>query len=166
MVRAWANRGVVLLLVLALGGFLPSRGTLGQTETGSPGPNMDQAIALLNDARQHFENVRDYECRLVKSERINGTLLPECVLTMKVRNRPQSVYLHCESPEAEKGLEVCYVEGANNGMMRVHPPGIKGILGFWSVATNDPRALKKSRHCVTEAGLGNLIDGTARYWEM
>ena len=51
-------------------------------------------------------------------------------------------------------------------MMRVHPAGMRGILGFWSVDPHDPRAFEKSRHCITEAGLGNLLDSTARYWDM
>jgi hypothetical protein len=51
-------------------------------------------------------------------------------------------------------------------MMRVHPAGQTGYLGFWSIDTHDPRALAKNRHCITEAGLGNLVDCTARYWAM
>jgi hypothetical protein len=127
---------------------------------------MDQAIALLTEARLSFQNVRDYECRSVNRERVNGTLLPESVLTMKVRSKPFSVYLRCESPGADRGLEVCYAEGRNQGMMRVHPAGIQGVLGFWSVDPHDPRAFEKNRHCITEAGLGNLLESTARYWEM
>jgi hypothetical protein len=127
---------------------------------------MDQAIALLSEARLHFRNVRDYECRLVKLERVNGALLPEAVMTMKARNQPFSVYFRCESPSEDKGLEVCYVDGRNRGMMRVHPTGMLGILGYFSVDTRDPRAFEKNRHCITEAGLGNLLESTANYWEM
>jgi len=127
---------------------------------------MDQALALLTEARLHFQNVRDYECRLIKRESVNGALLPESVMTMKVRNQPFSVYLRCEGPNDDRGLEVCYVEGQNEGMMRVHPAGMLGILGFWSVDPHDPRAFEKNRHCITEAGLGNLLDKTARYWDM
>jgi hypothetical protein len=127
---------------------------------------MDQAIALLAEAQRCFANVRDYECRTISRERVNGTLVPESVMIMKVRSQPFSVYLRCESPDDDKGLEVCYVEGRNQGMMRVHPPGVQGILGFWSVAPLDPRALVKNRHCITEAGLGHLLETTARYWEM
>jgi hypothetical protein len=127
---------------------------------------MDQAVALLTEARRQFQTVRDYECRSVNRERVNGTLLPECVMTMKARTRPFSVYLRCESPDADKGLEVCYVEGMNKGMMRVRPSGVQGVAGFWSVDTHDARAFEKNRHCITEAGIGNLLESTARYWEM
>jgi len=127
---------------------------------------MDRAIALLTEARQHFQEVRDYECRLTKRERVNGILLPEGAMTMKVRNKPYSVYLCCESPTADRGLEVCYEEDWNEGMMRVHPASMLGMLGFWSVDPHDPRALEKNRHCITEAGIGNLLQSTVRYWEL
>jgi hypothetical protein len=127
---------------------------------------LDQAIALLTEARAQFRNVHDYECRLVKRERVNGILLPESAMAMKVRCTPFSVYLRCERPDADRGMEVCYVEGRNQGKMRVHPVGIPGVLGFWSVDVHDPRAFESNRHCITEAGIGNLLECTARYWEM
>ena len=157
---------LVGILALLLGYFAFAPRTLGQSALADPATGMDQAIALLTEARLHFQNIRDYECRSVNWERVNGTMLPECVMTMKARNKPFSMYLRCESPDTDKGMEVCYVEGRNQGMMRVHPAGIKGILGFWSVDPHDPRALEKNRHCITEAGLGNLLESTARYWEM
>jgi hypothetical protein len=163
-----ARLGVIafLAMLMLLGSFALAQTARGQSAPADTPTGMDQAIALLTEARLHFKNVRDYECRSVKRERVNGTLLPEGVMTMKVRNKPFSVYLRSESPDADKGMEVCYVEGRNQGMMRVHPAGIQGILGFWSVDPHDPRALEKNRHCITEAGLGNLIESTARYWEM
>jgi hypothetical protein len=127
---------------------------------------MDRALALLTEARLQFQNVRDYECRSVSRERVHGTLLPESVMVLKARTRPFSVYLRCESPGADKGTEVCYVEGRNQGMMRVHLVGVPGVFGFRSLDPHDPRALERSRHCITEAGLGSLLESTARYWEM
>jgi hypothetical protein len=163
---AHTRLGGAAFLAELLGSF-----TLGQTVRGQSTPadtptSMDQAVALLAEARQQFKNVRDYECRLIKQERVNGRLLPESVLTMNVRNKPFSVYLRCESPRVDKGLEVCYVEGRNHGMMRVHPPHLRGILGFRSLDPHDSRAFEKNRHCITEAGLGNLLENTARYWDM
>lgn len=149
-----------------LGNLVLIQSTIGQTSPRSPPTEMDRAIAFLTEARLRFQNVRDYECRLVKRERVKGVLLPVSTMTMKVRTKPLSLYLRCESPDDDKGMEVCYVEGRNQGMMRVHPAGISGILGFWSVDPHDPRAFEKNRHCITEAGFGHLLESTARYWEM
>jgi len=151
---------------MVLGSFSVALTGWGQSVPTDTPTEMDHAIALLNEARLHFKNVRDYECRLMKRENVRGALLPEFVMTMKVRNMPLSVYFRCESPDADQGLEVCYVEGRNQGMMRVHPARMLGILGFWSVDPHDPRAFEKNRHCITEAGLGNLLESTARYWDM
>jgi hypothetical protein len=161
-----ACRGLIAVLVVLLGSVGLARTANCQPVPSHRPTGMDQAIALLNEARMHFRKVRDYECRMVERERVNGELLPETVMTMKVRNKPFSIYLRCESPYADKGLEVCYVKGWNQGMMRVHPTGIVGILGFWSVDPQDPRAFEKNRHCITEAGFGNLLESMARYWDM
>jgi hypothetical protein len=144
---------------------------LDQAARGQPGPaakpsDMNQAIALLTEARLRFQKVQDYECRLIKRERVKGTLLPPSEFDMKVRNNPFSVYLRCESPKEDKGLEICYVAGRDRGMMRVQPNGLLGIIGFVSLDPRDSRAFEKNRHCITEAGLGNLLESTARYWEM
>jgi hypothetical protein len=151
---------------MLLASFGPALAARGQSAQADSAASLYKAIALLTEARQRFENVRDYQCRLIKRENVNGTLLPESAFTMKVRNKPFSIYLHCESPDDDKGLEVCYVEGRNQGMMRVRPASMMGILGFWSVDVHDARAFEKNRHCITEAGLGNLLDSTARYWAM
>jgi hypothetical protein len=158
--------GSVALLAIALGMSALAGAAPGQVSPGGGSTGMDQAIALLTEARLQFKDVQDYVCRLVKQERVNGVLLPEGVMILKVRNKPFSVYLRCESPEPDQGMEVCYVEGRNQGMMRVHPARILGVLGFWSVDLHDPRAFEKNRHCITEAGLGNLLESTARYWDM
>jgi hypothetical protein len=162
--RARVSR--VTLVATLLGCLALTPATQGQTGPTAPPASMDQAIALLTEARLRFRDVQDYECRSVSRERVNGTLLPECVMAMKARTKPFSVYLRCESPDADKGMEVCYVEGMNKGMMRVHPAGVKGVAGFWSVDPHDSRAFDKNRHCITEAGIGNLLECTARYWEM
>lgn len=87
-------------------------------------------------------------------------------MTMKGRNKPFSIYLRCDSPAVDKGMEICYVAGQNQGMMRVNPAGALSIFGFWSVDRRDSRAFEKNRHCITDAGLGDLLDNTARHWDM
>jgi hypothetical protein len=163
---AWARRSFGAVLAMLVGSFGLAQMARGQSAPATSPTGMDQAIALLNEARLQFKKVRDYECRMIERERVNGRLLPETVMTMKARNKPLSIYLRCESPSTDKGLEVCYVEGWNRGMMCVHPTGIVGVLGFWSIDPHDSRAFEKNRHCITEAGFDNLLENTARYWDM
>jgi hypothetical protein len=158
--------GIVGFLTLLVGSLVLVQPVVGQSAHAESLTEIDRAIALLDEARLCFRNVRDYECRLLKRERVHGVLLPQSTMLMKSRNGPFSVYLRCESPDADKGLEVCYVAGRNRGMVRVHPAGALGIFGFQSLDPHDPRAFEKNRHCITEAGLGNLLESTARYWNM
>ena len=158
-------RVAVILVVLCGNHFLP-QAAWGQSTSLNASSSIDQAISLLNEARRTLQDVRDYECRMIGRERIKGDLLPETVMTMRVRHDPLSIYVRSESPASEKGLEACYIAGRNQEKMRVRPAGMLGIFGFWSVDTHDPRAFETNRHCITEAGLSNLLECTAKYWKM
>jgi hypothetical protein len=148
-----------------LAGFVLTQTTCAQSDHADPS-SLDEAIDLISKARQRFQDVQDYECRVIKQERVNGTLLPEGAAVMKVRNNPFSIYIRCESPDSDRGMEACYVANRNRGKMRVHTNGRFGLIGFVSVDPRSPRALEKNRHPITDAGLGNLLDSTARYWAM
>jgi hypothetical protein len=146
----------LILLAIACSGPV-----YGQTESA-----LDRPLGLLAQARESFRAVRDYECTMVSEERVRGELMPRNVMIMKCRTRPYGVYLRWQAPEAMKGQEVCYIAWKNSGRMRVHPVGLIGIVGFISIDLQDPRVLEKSRHPITEAGMGYLLESTARFWEM
>ncbi|HEY7327957.1 MAG TPA: DUF1571 domain-containing protein [Gemmataceae bacterium] len=130
-----------------------------------PSP-MDEPMRLIHEAQRAYANVRDYTCLLIKRERMNGKLPPDNVMEMKVRTQPFSVYLRWLQPRNEAGQEVCYVDGKNDGKMRVHPKGVIGsVAGFVSLDPNDPRARQTSKRNITEAGIGNMIERFARAWE-
>jgi hypothetical protein len=86
-------------------------------------------------------------------------------MLMQVRTRPFAVYFRWQEPGSLAGQEACYVAGANGGKMRARPAGLLGAVGFVSLDPNDPRARQASRHAITEAGLGHLIDQFASGWE-
>jgi len=50
--------------------------------------------------------------------------------------------------------------------MRVHSNRLKGVVGFMSVKTDDPRVTEHSRHTILDAGIGRLIDQTLVHWEV
>jgi Protein of unknown function (DUF1571) len=127
---------------------------------------MDEPLRLMAAARQAFQNVQDYTCVLIKRERMRGQMQADQVISMKVRQQPFSVYLRWEEPRPLAGQEACYVAGRNNGMMRVHTTGLVGALGGWvSVDPRDPRVMENSRHSITEAGIGNLLERYGTRWE-
>jgi hypothetical protein len=126
---------------------------------------LDEPLRLMSLARQAFQGVQDYSCLLIKRERIRGQLEADEVISMRVRSRPFSVYLHWEAPRGMAGQEACYVVGRNNNMLRVHSTGLAGVIGWISLDPRDPRVLEHSRHSITEAGIGNLLDRYGQRWE-
>ncbi len=127
---------------------------------------MDVPLRLIADARQSYQAVQDYTCTFIKRERLGTQVQPEQLIAMKVRTQPFSVYMRWPRPGPMQGQEVCYVAGRNNGMMRAHSTGLLGVVGFISMDPRDPRALETSRHAITEAGIGNLIERYGQAWEL
>lgn len=126
---------------------------------------LDQPLQLLAEANRTFQGIRDYTCLFVRREQIRGQLTPENLVAMRVRTQPFSIYMRWLAPAEMAGQEACYVAGRNNGMMRVHASGFRGVAGFVSLAPNDPRIMEKSRHQITEAGIANLLVRYGERWE-
>jgi hypothetical protein len=158
-----ARRGRALgLRLLSLIGVVALTGA-GQPQGTSPPPAPpDAASQLIAEARASFGRVHDYMGTLVKQERVGGQLQPEQFINLRVRQQPFSVYLKWQSPKQFDGQEVSYVAGKNNNKMRAKAAGLAGAVGFLSMEPTDPRAMKQSRHAMTESGIGHLIDTIAR----
>jgi hypothetical protein len=124
---------------------------------------LDEPIRLAQKAREKFRTIQDYSCLFIKRERINGQVLPEEYVQMKSRTRPFSIYLKWQRPY--DGREAIYVEGQYDGKLMVHSTGVEKVVGG-TVALN-PRgemAMENSRHDITEAGIGNLIEQLIARW--
>lgn len=126
----------------------------------------EPAGQLIADARTSFARVRDYMGTMVRQERVNGQLQPEQFIELRVRQQPYSVHLKWTSPKPFVGQEAFFVTGKNNNEMKAKGAGLAGVAGFISLPPNDPRALKHSRHMITETGIGNLIETIARSYEL
>jgi len=135
----------------------PARGVL-------PKSPLDRALRLIAEARKAYAEVDDYTCVIVKRETVGEQFMPENVIAMKFRKEPFSVHMRWQQPKALAGQEACYVEGHNNGMMRAKGAGLLGAVGFVNLDPKDPRTKKFSKHSITEAGIGNLIERYAQRW--
>jgi hypothetical protein len=158
--------GVVPVSTAPAPGFAPAAPPVTTQPAAQPAPQdpMDYPLRLVADAAAAFQNVRDYTCLFIRREQVNGQLQAESVMNMRVRQQPFSVYLRWLGPKDLAGQEVVYVAGRNGNNLRVHATGIRGTVGFISIAPNDPRAMAQSRHPITEAGIGNLIASLQRNW--
>ena len=92
-------------------------------------------------------------------------LQPENIIAVKFRNQPFSIYMKWSAPREFVGQEVCFVQGRNQGMMRVHASGLLGVAGFVAIDPHDPKVMQNSRHTIYEAGMGNMIEQLGRAWE-
>ena len=96
-----------------------SQGQGGTAETASN--DVTYKIQILEKGLEFLSKTPHYTAQFVKKELVNGELLDEQEMEMKVRHAPFSVYLKWVTGEA--GREVLYVEGQNDGRMKAHPGG-------------------------------------------
>jgi hypothetical protein len=160
--------GMALLVTVALmKPFAAGQGTVPIIPARVEVSQLDQPIAWLHEAKRNYTAVKDYSCFLMTQENVKGKLLKKNVIQFKMRTEPFSVYMNWRDPEEFKGREVVFVAGKNNNKMKVKDKSFgSNLLGWLSIDVNDPRVLQNSRHTVTEAGIGHMIDQNLKYWEI
>lgn len=151
----------LLLALVSLGGKPPERPLPNPAPVaeppGTPVGDVDLLGIWTAAARDTFKQVRDYQCTFVKRERIDGTLQEEQTALMQVRTHPFSVRMKFVAPKSVAGREAIYVAGRNNGKIKAKGSGALSLVGYVSLDPRDPRAMQGTRHVITEAGIGNLI---------
>jgi hypothetical protein len=111
-------------------------------------------------ARQHAA-MDSYIARLTRREFVKGKYQPEEVLLFKFRKEPRSVYFKWVGPVG-KGREVIYVKGRYEN--KIHTLLAAGDMPLARAGTRIALApdsvlvRNSSRHSITEAGIGTLID--------
>ncbi len=136
-------------------------------------------LSVLQYARKEQaylrQNVHDFNCRLVKRERIDGILSDYHHVDMFVReevrdgNRitsPLSIYLRFVGPSSVAGRRVLYIEGQNDGKMLVR----NGGRHFdYVVAQIDPEghaAMQESLVPITQTGLNRVLQHMVKILEL
>ncbi len=130
----------------------------------SPGHPLDPVLSVAREGLKRIQtDVRDYTALMVKQERVNGTLLGEEMMRVKVRHEssdaqaevPRSFYLKFESPQSITGREVIWVQGRNNDKLVAHEGAIN-LLRF-HLAPDSFLAMVGNRYPITELGIETLI---------
>jgi len=132
------------------------------------GHPLDPALDMARDALKVVEQtLTDYTCRIVKQERIKGTLGDQEFVDAKIRNRkmqdgkvisPLSVYMKFVQPDNVKGREVIWVEGKNNNKLRAHEGGAAGrfLPSVW-LDPDGALAMRGQLHPIYDIGVENLV---------
>ena len=129
-----------------------------------PEQALERALQLADEARRVLEGVKDYTATFVKQERLEGKLLPQEVIQLKVRHQPFSVYLKHLAPPGLKGQEAIWVQGANDDKIIAHGAGILNV----ATVRLDPEgtlAMKGNRHSIRHVGLRHLLQELLRLCE-
>jgi len=160
----------ICFVLVATAGSKPLRRGTAEPRSEAPEPvagqeakkaNLEYLSVWVKAARESYARVRDYQTTFVKRERIDGQLQEEQTATMNVRTQPFSVSVKFVSPRAVAGKEASFVEGRNGGKMRAKAGGALGLVGFVTLDPRDPKAMQGTRHAISEAGIGHLIDQLA-----
>lgn len=123
--------------------------------------NLARKVELLEKGIAFLTSTPDYTAQFMKRELVNGVVLQEQNMAIKVRHQPFSVYL--KWADFDVGREVLYVEGVNDGKMLVHAGGWKAKLPAILMAPDSSLAMQEARYPVTHAGLLSLAKTIVGY---
>jgi Protein of unknown function (DUF1571) len=127
-------------------------------------PQSDPMTALRNlqkEAAERYAQIDSYIARLRRREQIGGKDQPEELMVVKFRKEPWSVHMKWIGEEA-KGREVVFVKGRYGD--KLHTRLAAGDVPFMPAGKrmefdpNSPLVRSSSRHPITQAGVGNLIE--------
>ena len=131
----------------------PSSNSLSETADES-GSDLSTKIKILERGLEFLSKTPDYTAQFVKQELVNGELLDEQEMELKIRHKPFSVYMKWVTGEA--GREVLYVDGRNDGRLTAHGGGWRARLPSVSLDPTGSLAMAESRHPITKVGLHSL----------
>jgi hypothetical protein len=127
---------------------------------------LDPVIEFAQESLDRFQQqVIDYTGTMVKRERIEGELFPRTTMFVKIRNPleregearvPLSVYIRFDDPVGQKGREVIWVDGENEGNIIVHEAGLLGFKRL-SLKPTGILAMLGNRYPITEMGIERLL---------
>ncbi|MCE9548122.1 MAG: DUF1571 domain-containing protein [Planctomycetia bacterium] len=118
------------------------------------------------------EKVHDYRCRLVKRERVQGTLQTYQMMDVKLRHPaqdadgravPMAVYLKFLAPQKIVDREVVWVQGHNYGNLFATNGGAGALKTFTLILPPDsPKANEGTNYPISEIGILNLAERLIR----
>jgi hypothetical protein len=117
---------------------------------------------LYRLAAAQYAGIDGYIVRLIRREQVNGKDQPREIIRLSFRKEPWSVHFVWLEGEA-KGREVVYVKGRYDDKLhtRLGPTDANLVMRAGShiaLALDSPMVRNSSRHSITDAGIGALID--------
>jgi hypothetical protein len=145
-------RRLWIIALLAVGMLTQS----GLRASGAADPAVAELLRLLDVADKHYAQIHDYTAVMVSRERVKEVLQDQERILLKFQ-RAFKVYMRwMEGPS--QGREGLYVSGAFDGKFLIYEP--RGFQRLFTAALvpTDARVLERSRHPVTDVGIGRLLE--------
>lgn len=120
--------------------------------------------ALFAEALGNYEEIKDYQCRMMRRERWLGMLGAVQEVDVKFRKEPFSVFFHWRKNPG-KADKVLYVAGENEGKLMALPILIGWLTGPMALDPEGPEARQSSRRPITQFGFGNMLRRISRVYE-
>lgn len=122
-------------------------------------------FVLMQETLQSYDSIKDYTAIFVKEQKIRGKLRKPETISMKFR-KPFSIYMKWIK-RPDKGKEVIYVEGENDGKLVAHLGGLLNVVTpTMKLDPESPLAMGGNLKPITQAGLGNTIDSLMRIFNL
>lgn len=113
------------------------------------------SIMLLQTGHDQLAAEPSYAATFERCEMVNGHLMDDEVIQLKLRHEPFGVYMKWMT--GDRGREILYNNQQLDGRMLVRLGGLKGrILPALKLDPFGSRAMGKSRYPITESGLLSL----------
>ena len=136
---------------------------------------LSDMVRFAKERYDHIrEHVRDYSCKLVKRERIDGQLQSYQFAQVKVRceqieegqvRQPLAVYMQYLGPGNLKDRRVLFIEGENGGKMLVRKGGRALRYLKLSIDPNSEAARRESNYPISEIGFDRIINRLIQFAE-
>jgi hypothetical protein len=133
---------------------------------GGEAARLQYVLDFARDAYTRIgKEVRDYECQLVKRERVEGRVGNYQYLYLKMRHEqkdgdktvvPFSVFLRFLKPERMEGREVLFIQNMNQGDLIARRGGRGSPNVTVQLPPESPMAMDGNRYPITEIGFQNL----------
>jgi hypothetical protein len=168
LAAAYCGLAALLPMVKAQTGETLQAPTNPPQSTGLPSVKKDTGDKPAGDlqtlhklAAESYSSINCYLVRFKRREQVAGKDMPEELMLMKFREQPRSIYMKWLA-EVGHGRELIYVQGKFDDKLHIRlaagdilllPAGKK-----MSFALDSPLVRAKSRHLITEAGVGQSIE--------
>lgn len=110
---------------------------------------------FLETGKRALANLAQYECTLIKQERVGKKLQDPETIHLKMREDPKAIYMKWIAGPF-KGRELLYSTKLGTDVMRVREAGVFGIVPV-TIGLDTPVARRGTNHRVTEVGFRHLL---------